>query len=993
MFLQEMVENIFYDTLPANWTSLDLNSFSSNKQLWDYQQQALKNTIKFLWKYYEDFYNWDPEETQQINSKRKTKLYNWYHDNGFDGDINLLIKKNNKLKNLLENYYEIENGKISYQHFINRACFWMATGSGKTLVIIKLIELLRELIKRGEIPPHDILFLTHRDDLINQFKKHVEEFNAAHSDLNIKLRELRDYAEVKRESPSLFKDWEITVFYYRSDNINDEQKEKIIDFANFDNEGKWYILLDEAHKGDKEDSKRQHIYSILSRNGFLFNFSATFTDQRDYLTTLFNFNLSKFIRAGFGKHISILKQETRGFKEGEDYSNEEKKKVVLKSLIMLTYIHKYYEKVCNLRLAKDLYHKPLLLTLVNSVNTKDADLKLFFHQLEKIGQGEISNELWKTAKEELWTELKQKPPLMLEEDFFKVKKDVFDSLNHNDILKHVYNASGAGDIEVFIRPSNKQELVFKLKTSDRPFALIKIGDISGWLKEELSGYEVNEHFEDNSYFDRLNADDSDINILMGSRGFYEGWDSNRPNVINFINIGTGAKAKKFILQSVGRGVRIEPIKNKKKRLLTLYNSNEVEESLFQKLKKYVLPLETLFIFGTNRDVLQTVISELVKENKEDEANSLSLSVNEKVKQHKLLIPVYKKSKRLLTDKLKYSKFEITKDELRLLKNYIKYIGDERVLLALCDTSPEKINFLLKSLKNPDDYYKYTERKLNNNLELLIRRIINYFSIVPQGFKKFKDLKDEITHFKNIKIKLEDITELKNKISKVQRYKDPYKLEAELDSKFERGEISKEEYKKAIKKTVLMEKEEKVEYQGKQLKVKYISNHYYIPLILSGENEAIDFIQHIIQTPSEINFINHLEQYLEQENNKFKEFDWWLFSKLDESLDEVYIPYYNPKLNSISHFKPDFVFWLQKGNDYFIVFIDPKGTEHTDYEHKIDGYSGLFEQEGKNKISFKYGELNVKVYSFLNTNDVNKLASGYKDYWFDNIDKILTKILD
>jgi type III restriction enzyme len=30
---------------------------------------------------------------------------------------------------------------------------------------------------------------------------------------------------------------------------------------------------------------------------------------------------------------------------------------------------------------------------------------------------------------------------------------------------------------------------------------------------------------------------------MGSRSFYEGWDSNRPNVANFINIGVGTDAR------------------------------------------------------------------------------------------------------------------------------------------------------------------------------------------------------------------------------------------------------------------------------------------------------------------------------------------------------------------------------------------------------------------------------------------------------------------
>jgi len=121
---------------------------------------------------------------------------------------------------------------------------------------------------------------------------------------------------------SLFGDRELTIFYYRSDNLSDDHQERIVDFRNYDNGGRWYVLLDEAHKGDREDSKRQHIYSMLSRRGFLFNFSATFTDQRDLATTAFNFNLSEFISAGYGKHIAIFSQEIRAFRDTQDYSGE-----------------------------------------------------------------------------------------------------------------------------------------------------------------------------------------------------------------------------------------------------------------------------------------------------------------------------------------------------------------------------------------------------------------------------------------------------------------------------------------------------------------------------------------------------------------------------------------------------------------------------------------------------------------------------------------------
>jgi len=430
--------------------------------------------------------------------------------------------------------------------------------------------------------------------------------------LFIRLHELRDYAEVKHQSPSLLRGQELNIFYYRSDNLSDEKKDKIIDFRSYDNNGNWYILLDEAHKGYKEDSKRQHIYSILSRNGFLFNFSATFTDPRDIITTAANFNLSEFIRKGYGKHIAVLKQEVRAFRKGDEYTDAEKQKIVLKALIMLTYSRSIEARVRQVR--ADLYHRPLMMTLVNSVNTEDADLKLFFRELVHIGKGEIDTETWESAKRELLSELRDRPEFLFESDTaIRVDDRLLSGITQADLLREVFNATSAGEIEVLTRPSDRQEVAFKLKTSDDPFALIRIGDITDWLKQELSGYEVNQHFTDEGYFERLNQPDSDINILLGSRSFYEGWDSNRPNVITYINIGTGTEAKKFILQSVGRGVRIEPLKNRRKRLRELITSNTLpdeDHEVLDRIKNDVQPLESVFIFGTNREALNLVIGGL-----------------------------------------------------------------------------------------------------------------------------------------------------------------------------------------------------------------------------------------------------------------------------------------------------------------------------------------------------------------------------------------------
>jgi type III restriction enzyme len=350
IYLQSMVEGISDSMLPQAWVDHDFGFFSHTKRLYDYQQQALRNALKALWKYYEHFGDYQQGETDDANRQRKQRFCQWYRYNGLSEDLS--IEPKSTFADLLRDYYadyiDARTGKIAYEAFINRMGFWMATGSGKTLVIVKLIELLGRLRRLGEVPPCDILFLTHRDDLIEQLKRHVDEFNASHGDSPIVLYELKEYAAVKRERRSLFQDNEIAVFYYRSDNLSDEQKEKIVDFRNYDNDGRWFILLDEAHKGDREDSKPQHIYSILSRNGFLFNFSATFTDPRDIATTVYNFNLSEYIRRGYGKHLLVLQQELRAFEDKEDYSAEKKRRLVLQTLILLAYVRKVRERIESL---------------------------------------------------------------------------------------------------------------------------------------------------------------------------------------------------------------------------------------------------------------------------------------------------------------------------------------------------------------------------------------------------------------------------------------------------------------------------------------------------------------------------------------------------------------------------------------------------------------------------------------------------------------------
>jgi hypothetical protein len=74
---------------------------------------------------------------------------------------------------------------------------------------------------------------------------------------------------------------------------------------------------------------------------------------------------------------------------------------VLKSLMLLACVMKLAERLRTKQ--PKMYHRPLLLTLVNSVNTEDADLKRFFRELERAGKGEVADSVWQAAKGDMGT--------------------------------------------------------------------------------------------------------------------------------------------------------------------------------------------------------------------------------------------------------------------------------------------------------------------------------------------------------------------------------------------------------------------------------------------------------------------------------------------------------------------------------------------------------------------------------------------------------------
>jgi len=384
------------------------------------------------------------------------------------------------------------------------------------------------------------------------------------------------------------------------------------------------------------------------------------------------------------------------------------------------------------------------------------------------------------------------------------------------------------------------------------------------------------------------------------------------------------------------------------------------------LKDKAHGLETLFIFGINRDALQTVIGQLDQEKHREAVHEIALEVNENILHLPLLVPVYREARHTILEERGPRKFEIAQEELDRLGDYVKYLNDPRLIVCHHNAQPADVVRLLRCLESRERYFKTENGRRYGRVDILISRLLGYFKVILKEVEGLKLLEDEIKHFERIKVFLKDISELEEKIRKVRNYKDPKEEQDSLIRDLQAGRITTDEFKKRYDDLSKRRKEEVFEQNGYTLLIRHVAHHYYVPILLSG-SERIDWIRHVIRHPSEVRFLNALERYVEQQENGFASLDWWAFSRIDEELDEVYIPYYD-------------VFWLVKDTDYAIVFVDPKGMGHIDWEYKVGGFRRLFRDSKDQPRVFTYGSFRVQVHLLLYTEDANQ-APSHRDYWF------------
>ncbi len=919
---------------------LDFKSFDSNKELLDYQQQALINAFRMLVAYFRDF------------KGSKKEFYAFYQEHYSFANCDFTHKK---LNPLLKSHFKVENHCVSFENFINRLAFYMATGSGKTIVIIKLVELLSVAMGMGLIPKKNIMFFSANENLIKQFEKEIEKYNRGKDfSKQIDFKNLKSitHKDFHRAPKGFFE--KIALFYYRADLMNDEEsKENLLNYKDYWDNGENYVILDEAHKGNKSESKRQAIFSLLSLKGFLFNFSATFTEESDLITSVYNLSVGEWVKLGYGKESVLLKKNNlNAFKDLKDLNDREKEIALLKALLLLG-MQKRYK-------TESYFHDPLMLVFTHSVNVENSDAEIFFKTLARVIENDDGNDFIK-AKEDLLEEIKDPEFLFSankDKDYkVKVFKEGLKSMDFKGLKEEVFYASN-GHIEVIINPKNNQEIAFKLNTSDKVFCLIKIGDITEWICEKLKSVKVvskNLSFKEESYFSQI--DKSSINILVGSRTFETGWDSTRPSVILFLNIGLDDDAKKLVKQSFGRGVRIESLKNQRQRLAYL----DIDEAIKKDLKPNAAMLETLFVIPTNHASLEAILTiQKESENRgENRGSWREIKLEKTPIEHALFVPCYRKEPTSILKIPENASFKMSEKNFKDLKEYFDLMSEKHFILKHEIYDPKDYATLKDMIQKV--HFKKVSTWHYKDLDYMISEIKGKLypnQKVPKD--EFNALDNEkIVHFKRIKVKADKQEEL---IKTIQEVKEHAPLDKEtLRIKIAQGEIDPYDADK--------HKQDKT-FKVDDAELLKLKEHYYTPLIKAKD---CDWLKHVVKVKSEIDFLQELQ---DQETTKTlqENYDFWAFSKIDEHLDNLFIPY----INNVAErrFFPDFIFWLQKGDTQIICFIDPKGITYADYEHKADAYK-LFKDKIFNPKNDPYFKIKVVLKFYGDKDDV---GDNYRDYW-------------
>lgn len=502
---------------------------------------------------------------------------------------------------------------------LRRLAFFMATGSGKTLLLHVNLWQVLSYLERGRHPEalvrradrcrefDTILLITPNEGLSQQ---HFEEFERSGIDA---VPLIQDRTSQRSLGPRV-KVIEIS-------KLAEEPSKEGVSILLEELGSANLVFVDEGHKGTGSEAqawkrKQKH----LSKDGFLLEYSATFAQaigaaskkvQEALLaeygkTILFDYSYRHFYDDGYGKDFRVLNLAHAR----EDQAHE----------LLLGGLLTYYQQVRLFRDNGAAYRSynlelPLWVFLGSSVNAvysqehkKRSDVATIVDFLRRF----LEDSAW--AIEAIRRILKGESGFVdqeTKEDLFTRHLSSLRGKDPDDLYKQMALEvfHGRGGLEVWELKGADGELALKVSTpagKENPyFGVINIGDVSAFKKylAEHLGIEVREDRFTSSLFREVNAPGSRVNVLIGAKKFIEGWSSWRVSAMGLLNIGKGEGPQ--VIQLFGRGVRLKGKQWTLKRSAALPEEVPHPDGLDQ--------LETLFIFGWNADYIQAFRAMLEQE--------------------------------------------------------------------------------------------------------------------------------------------------------------------------------------------------------------------------------------------------------------------------------------------------------------------------------------------------------------------------------------------
>jgi len=522
--------------------------------------------------------------------------------------VNRFLKKEQSKESGFKNFLSYEADDL------RRLAFFMATGSGKTLILhVHLWQILhystcatdqKALVNRLDGRPgfDNILLITPNEGLSRQ---HLAEFQLSSIEASLLSQD--------RNQSSIVKIVEIQ-------KLTEAASKDGVSIVMGDLGSQNLVFVDEGHKGAGSEAQTwKNRQKALCANGYLVEYSATFaqsvaavgkpSDREKLLAEygkciLFDYAYRHFYDDGYGKDFEVLNLT---------HAREEQAfELLLGGLLVfyhqLTWYHNHAEH-CRCYLIEP----PLWIFLGSSVNAvyvkgkeKRSDVAKIVAFLKKL----LEDSAW--ALDRIQAVIDGKSGFRVD----KTHKDIFAAYLPNfknrkagsiyeGLRRDIFH--GQGGLELWDLTHAEGEIGLRVSNPDggamKYFGIINIGDV-GTFKKHLQSDIGIDVFEDRfagSLFADIDAPDSPVSILIGSKKFVEGWSSWRVSAMGLLNMGKGEGPQ--VIQLFGRGIRLKGKDWSLKRSSAL--SGQHPEGL-----NY---LEHLFIFGWNANYIQAFRNMLEQE--------------------------------------------------------------------------------------------------------------------------------------------------------------------------------------------------------------------------------------------------------------------------------------------------------------------------------------------------------------------------------------------